>query len=401
MGSYIVEDVCLTDDYFLNKHKYFLSSESRGKYFKLNKTQYDFFYSLIPVLKNTDDREEIEKFLMETSNGNMGISQLDKILKRYNIFFESFEERKGSVEAEFTSNKLFELSLEGLQKKGKTLLNILWWILLFVSMISILGMTVLWLGEVTNLSFIDFRRTASCYKTDGTYNWLLLIIGTIMCIVVHELGHLLSANHFGIEYKSITVALKWGISPIYYIRYKNFYHHPSLHKLISILSGVWMNLFKVSVYYIVGSFIPMRELDYLILMNLMGILNNILPKGTSDGYHAFCILIGIEGIRWKMLRRVSLMLNCKDKRNEIIKDRETRLLILYFFTSYGISIYGCFNIFKAVLSYLTVFDNKILEIGLQILVGIIIFLGLSLNIVKLKNNVKRMNGNAQLCNSKP
>ena len=393
MGSYIVEDVCLTDDYFFRKHKYFLSSESRGKYFKLNKTQYEFFDALVPFLKSTDDREKIEEFVKVNSNGTVEMSQVDSLLRRYNILYDSHVERKGTVEAEFTSNKLCELPLTGIQRKCKKILNAFWWILLVISIVSISGMLVMWGLNAFHITVSDIENIDPFLENGSTYNWWLLLFGTLMCIVVHELGHLLSANHFGIEYKSITVALKWGISPIYYVRYKNFYHHKSVHKLITILSGIWMNFFMISVYCIIDSFIPMRELEYLIMMNLLGILNNILPKGTSDGYHDFCTLIGIEGIRWKMLGRVSVMLNNRERRIDIMKDRETRLLLIYFLVSYGISIFGCFKILNAALSYFSFVDNEIMKVVLQILAGVIIVTGLLLNILKLVKNVKRINEN--------
>ena len=44
----IVSDVVLSKDVFLKKNKYFLVSEEREKYLKLNKDQFNFYNAILP-----------------------------------------------------------------------------------------------------------------------------------------------------------------------------------------------------------------------------------------------------------------------------------------------------------------------------------------------------------------
>ena len=283
-----------------------------------------------------------------------------------------------------------ELSLFSLQQKLKTILNVLWWITLIFTSLLIVSAIILH-GNAIYQEYISKKVYNQKVIIDWTkINVWMILFGGIFSIVGHEIGHLLSANHYGIEWKSITIALKWGISPVYYIRYKNFYMHESWKKIIVILSGIWMNIAMIATYFILYTFKPGVELLFLITVNVMNIISNILPKGTSDGYHFFSTLIGIEGIRWKMLKKISEMLNNPKQVLNLLKDNITKLLFIYFVTSYGVSIYGCFRILNSLLNNISFLEDTNLRMLLSVLVTLVILLGFILNFFKLFKSVKRM-----------
>ena len=390
MGSYIVDDIIITEDVFLKKKKYFLSSESRGKYIRLTGNQYSVFSRIIPIMLSTDDESEIaERFRLETGQ-EIEIEKIGSVFKKHNLLYESCQERKGTVEAEFTSNKLCEIKLGKLQEKAGTVFSIMWWLLavtfiLLLAAVAAIGYMRFSAGE----ELIRLRRMDS-FSAFMNLDPLILASGLIMCIVGHEAGHLLTAHHTGIKWKSITVALKWGISAMYYVKYRNFYNNSSVNKLAVILSGAAMNLYMSMVWLLLDWYTPHIEFEIIMFVNLFGILKNLLPKGTSDGYHAFCIAAGIEGVRWKMLKSISLILNKPKDICSVLSSNENKVLFLYFILSYTVSISGFYKIIMNMVGTVTANDNITVKIFLIVGITLLIIFGFVRNIIKLFKSIKRM-----------
>lgn len=389
MASYIVDDIIVTEDVFLKKKKYFLSSESRGKYIKLTEEQYYLFSKVVPIMLSCDDEEKIEeKFFLETGQ-KIETAKISQVLERHNLLNESHQERKGTVEAEFTSNKVCELKLDRFQERFRNVFSLLWWFLA-VTFILLLGAVAagIYIRYTNGKDLISLKQMDSLgifLKMDP----LILSIGLIMCIVGHEAGHLLTAHYAGIKWKSITIALKWGISAMYYVKYYNFYNNSSRKKLAVILSGASMNLYMSMILLLLDWYAPHTEFEVIMFVNLLGILKNLLPKGTSDGYHAFCIVAGIEGVRWKMLKSISLILNKPREIAVLLKSKENIILFMYFILSYSVSVIGFYKIIMNMVGAVTA-NSIVGKLFIVIGITLIIFFGFARNIIKLFKNIKRM-----------
>lgn len=389
MASYIVDDIIVTEDVFLKKKKYFLSSESRGKYIKLTEEQYYLFSKVVPIMLSCDDEEKIEeKFFLETGQ-KIETAKISQVLERHNLLNESHQERKGTVEAEFTSNKVCELKLDRFQERFRNVFSLLWWFLA-VTFILLLGAVAagIYIRYTNGKDLISLKQMDSL----GIFlnmDPLILSIGLIMCIVGHEAGHLLTAHYAGIKWKSITIALKWGISAMYYVKYYNFYNNSSRKKLAVILSGASMNLYMSMILLLLDWYAPHTEFEVIMFVNLLGILKNLLPKGTSDGYHAFCIVAGIEGVRWKMLKSISLILNKPREIAVLLKSKENIILFMYFILSYSVSVIGFYKIIMNMVGAVTA-NSIVGKLFIVIGITLIIFFGFARNIIKLFKNIKRM-----------
>lgn len=385
----VVDDIIVYQDKFLGKVKYFMVSESRGKYIKLTKVQYEFFKDIIPLCIQAKQTKEVETYLRQTTS-NCSVDKLYKIFQKYNLLLEEKQERKNSVELEFTSTKLFQVTLDRFQEKHQRLLKFAWIMLLIISICTVLATGILfYINKAGLLEQLDQVQYNS-YKDMLSMNTIFLLIGFIWSIMCHELGHLLTANHYGMKWKNINVGLRWGVNFVYYVKYKNFYAHSSVIKLKIILAGVLMNLIQVFFYlswYLIN---PSIEVLVLLTINLFGILSNINPNGTGDGYHAFCIIAGLEGIRWKMLHVVSEIIKSPRKIKTIYQSKLNIGLLLYFVISYIVSVYTCFKVLTKYGDYFSVINNEKVRYILFSLVVCYFCLGITLNIYKLIKNLKGM-----------
>ena len=184
--------------------------------------------------------------------------------------------------------------------------------------------------------------------------------------------------------------MRWGINFVYYIKYRNFYANSSANKLKVILAGVFMNFVQACFYYSCFVYFERIEFGVLLVVNILGIINNLLPKGASDGYHAFGIITGLEGIRWKMLKTISILLNNPKRIKEVLKDYSNLLLMGYFIGSYAVSLWGCYKVLISTNNYLEMIGNSKLAMYLVYGTSLFIILSVLSNICKLYKNVKGM-----------
>jgi len=125
-------------------------------------------------------------------------------------------------------------------------------------------------------------------------------------------------------------------------------------------------------------------------MNLLCIINNVMPHGTSDGYHIFSIIIGIEGIRWKMLKIISTILTKPKQVGSMVRKKENILLLLYFLVSYALSLYSCYVLITNLTQYMNIADGSIyINVGIFIFIALII-ITICLNIKKFIKNVREI-----------
>lgn len=383
----VVDDIVLSRDEFFGKKKYFLISEKRGKYLKLTEEQYKFYDKIFQCCRNDCNEMELEKIVKEYSNEKISLKQLKETLKKYNLLKDPVvNEQKCTVELEFSSRKVCDICLNNIQIKYGKGLRFLWNVIKILSNILILIAVAFFLRNLHD-GIIGFNNT-EIYISD--INYIFLGTGLLLCVFLHEIGHLLSANYNGIEWKNINFALRWGVSLVYYVKYKNFYAHPSKAKLYTILAGVYMNFVQVCIYYIIYCYCNIPEAKFLIVVNALSISNNLLPKGTCDGYHALCILTGLEGVRWKMLKLIAKILKNPKQIITIIKDRTSLLLILYFILSYSLSLYACYNFFLYICDYLVLISNYWIRNISILFVGFIILATVMSNVIKLVRSIKRM-----------
>lgn len=228
----IIDDICVSKDEFGGKVKYFMSSDKKSQYFKLNAAQYNFFAEFIPYALKERDSLKLDQKCREISEGKISLNVICQMLQRYNLFDDD-KGIKTKVTIDLNSKKFLEIPLEKLNRKRnvwKACFNVVCIISVLIIMMSLAGLILYREHIINELSNMKFSIENVDLKS-------LIAIAFIsaLAIVLHESGHLLMAQKLGIEWKSINVSFIWGISPIFYVRYKNF--PPVRFRLTSLTAG--------------------------------------------------------------------------------------------------------------------------------------------------------------------
>lgn len=384
----IVDDIIITKETFMGRNKYFMMSESREKYIKLNQSQYDFYNLILPWFYENIEEDEIEDRLRDHTKEKVSLKNILKVFYDNNLLKEKVEEIKGKVEIDLSSKKVCEIFLDKFQTKHNKLLHYIG--------ISYFGVAFLILGVTTLLFIFGFSYISEVFTNSTSLEWkeiedtniILIILGILLSVPGHEFGHLLLSNHYGMKWKSFNFSLRWGISFVFYIKYYNFYAFPSVKRIKILLAGIYMNLVQACLWFLLFIFLQDIKLLIIVTINLFSIISNILPKGTSDGYHILCILTGLEGIRWRMIKLISTIIKKPKTLSALIKEKVNVILINYFIISYSISLFACYSLLKSAFRYLNMLDNELVSMFCFSILAILVISSVLINVTKFINNLK-------------
>lgn len=370
----VVDDLVIYEDKFLNRSKYFLCSEKRQRYVKLTYEQYVFYSNILKVFDGLHSEDDITKYLDEYTNGKITSHDVISVLDRYNLLETSNHEVTTKVEIELSSRKLLEFRLEKVQEKCKNVFNLIYYAICLISIIAILH----------TIGLLVFNQQDFNLLQDGAngFSWSDVGIGDFFCIIgfmwlsttIHEMGHLLMANHHNIKWKTITVGLLWGINPIYYIKYYNMYMHPSKVRIKVLLSGMFLNIVQACIAFNILYYTDNWYAVVIIIINIGTFISTLLPLGTTDGYHVVTIILGQEGIRWKTLTGISKMIKNPGYIKDFIHSKTNVVMLCYIIISYTFGLLGCYQVIKSVIQYFGIFhiNSKYIILGVSIIGGLIV-----------------------------
>lgn len=392
MGSFsselpqIVDDLCVSKDEFGGKIKYFMASDKKSQFFKLTKVQYEFFSEFLPYALQGHEKEQLEQKCQDLSKGMLSLDTIYQMLKKYHLLEDKTGTMQTRVAIDYNSKKMLEIPLEKLNKKRRIWQGCFRIVMLFSAFLIIFTSFKI-LGEFTQTVKLIKSIKFSLYETD-IWSFAALIIISLLAIILHEIGHLLIAQELGIEWKSISISLIWGLSPIFYIRYKNFCIHKSKDKIKVLLMGAFMNFIQILIYLQLCTAINSWVFMVGILINAGCILSCIMPLGTSDGYQILAILLGIEGARWKTLGMIGQIIKKPKNIKNIIKSREDLLFTVYILIAYIVSIWGCVELLKAVVNFFDLMN--VTSIQVYIIVTLLFIASTAFNMRKLINNISNL-----------
>jgi Zn-dependent protease/CBS domain-containing protein len=138
------------------------------------------------------------------------------------------------------------------------------------------------------------------HTLDGVGSGLISILAVFACVVLHEFGHALTARHFGITTKDITLLPIGGVS-----RLERVPEKPSQELAVS-LAGPIVNVLIAGVIYVylflTDGFKPVTGLsitngpflERLLVANVMLAVFNVLPAFPMDGGRALRALLAIR-----------------------------------------------------------------------------------------------------------
>lgn len=379
----VVDDVTLIKDKSMKDTKYFLISEKRSKYIKLSKEQYTFFEGLIPLLKK-EKIEEVKEFLHE--NSTISYEKMRTILSKHNLCTYPNTNSQSNIEFELNSRKLFEIPLFAIQKRIERVTKGIYYLNLLLIAVMLIGFPIIIIKFPVQLIDSYISQINFSILNVTKVDIIVILFAGSGSLVFHELGHLLSSNYYNVEWKSLNIRLKWGFSPVIYIRYSDMYTIDSWKRVKILGFGMINNC--ILIFFSLCLFIITNNwwFGYIALLNIGYLFSSLLPLSTSDGYHIFTIIYGSEGTRWQLLL---LLAGVIKKETSILKKFQNKKMIglfLYFILSYVIGIAGIFSIIRITLNYLNVFGFS--STVLSIFVYVMAFISLIQVLLSFKKALK-------------
>ncbi|NND34240.1 MAG: site-2 protease family protein [Saprospiraceae bacterium] len=159
------------------------------------------------------------------------------------------------------------------------------------------GFFFLWIGYIGNKAGLSRQGII----TLGIFALVLFV-----CVVLHELGHALTARRFGVQTKDIIISPIGGVARLYHMPEKPAQEliiaiaGPAVNFVIAIILGVYLYLFTVQGLMPVGD--PEKIFDVssnflpaLFWLNTALIVFNLIPAFPMDGGR---ILRSLLSMRW-------------------------------------------------------------------------------------------------------
>lgn len=383
-----VSDLKIYQERFLGKDKFFMVSEQREKYLKLSRMQYEFYKQITVFMDGKHTEQDLDEKLHVMTAGKMNAEQLINTMYRSNLLEKQYEEPNSKVELELSSTKVCEIPLKAFQEKNSKAIKAFDIAINSIAILTIFYALYLMVFNVDLIAEVIKETRVFSWKEVAPFDFLLIVFLGFISVPIHELGHLLAAHRCGIGWKSFTFSMKWGINPVYYIKYYNFYANNSVKKIKVLISGIYFNFIQACLYFILLVHFLDWRMAVLSIINLGCVVSCMMPSGTSDGYHLVSLLLGVEGIRWKMIELVSCLIKEPRMVLKKLRQKENIVLLMYFLVSYGIGIYGCYALLFSLIDYLHIFsfDKTIIVVMLSAFV----LLSVIYNFIQFIRKLKKM-----------
>ncbi len=348
----LVDDIVLFKDPGVFKKKYYLISNGRNVCLKLDEAKYTFFSKIIPYFNGNYSRDKIEKMTEVDFGEVFPISQLIDFFKKHKLFKEQEAEYKSKIEFEMSGKKIKEINLEKMCIKGKKFFDIIYRCTIIFSIITIITALFLLFSRFDVVFAIQNETKAFNWSSVKIYEYIFIIIGVIITLIFHEMGHIVSAIRSGVTVKSISFYMLFGIAPVFFVKYKNINLSPSLTRIKIMLSGIYINLFLVCFFFILLNFTSYWIFAVIMLINIGCIFSALSLMGTTDGYFALTTIFNIEGLRWNALKTISAILNKRESLLCVFKDFKTFIFAGYIVICYLTSFFMLNYYIKLVTKYI-------------------------------------------------
>lgn len=199
---------------------------------------------------------------------------------------------EGYNEADKSSIKLYEKSLEGIKIKSKNIVKITNWFknLLILNIVSCIILSVNYFIHNDAIILLNYHN--SYFKT-----YLLVNIFMVISFVLHEIAHVISAQKYGASCEKFAFLLYWFFIPMMYVKNKNLYSLPKKNLIKVLLSGIALNFFIFTFSFNLFYVFHIDICRVIGLANLKIALVNLIPLSLSDGYFIFTLLLGKPNLR--------------------------------------------------------------------------------------------------------
>jgi putative peptide zinc metalloprotease protein len=224
------------------------------------------------------------------------------------------------------------------------------------------------LNQVENIQIIDY---------------FLIYCFVFIIMFVHEIGHTISAIKYNIIPKSIGFGI-YFIFPVLYTDLTKIWKLKTNEKIIINLSGIYFQIIIEVILFIIKSIIVKNEiLDYLIISNLILMLNAFNPFFKYDGYWIYSDYFKIKNLRKKSNNYIRTIFNKKNENTSLSLKIYSYLSIIFVF----LQIYGLFYFTKINISKIIFYkhENEFL-ITINVILNLIFIFIL---LVKIQKTIKK------------
>ncbi len=131
-----------------------------------------------------------------------------------------------------------------------------------------------------------------------TLIWMWVI--QVPSILLHELSHAAVAYKLGAKPQELSVCVFYYIGLALYVRIPGIYFLPPWKRILIWISGIAANLILAALFVVVYQFSPsviQLPLSVGIIVNLLIIINNLIPLMYSDGYYILSTILKVPNLR--------------------------------------------------------------------------------------------------------
>jgi len=152
----------------------------------------------------------------------------------------------------------------------------------------------------------------------GTSFFLIFVLSLFVCVVLHELGHALSARHYGVKTIDIILSPIGGVARLTHLPEKPLHElvialaGPMVNVVIALLVGVILWISREDPFLVYGEDIdaflnPSNYLPLLMIINITLVIFNMIPAFPMDGGRVLRALLSMKLGRLKATQIASII----------------------------------------------------------------------------------------------
>lgn len=214
-----------------------------------------------------------------------------------------------SNELELNSLNLVKLDISFISKINKHIIDFFYYLFSFSFVVAVfIFIFLLFKGEITFSNYIQYANRNSYGK-----EFLIVLIAGIPSMVLHEISHILTAQHYGYSPKHLGFSLHFYFIPMYYVITPGMYLLDRSKRMHYHLSGVMANFVLFAVFNLIAYFTKDSIYYVLAFSNLQVVIFNLMPFNLTDGYFVMCLIFKKINLRLQFIELLSFRKNLKNQ----------------------------------------------------------------------------------------
>lgn len=310
---------------------YCIGNDETGDFVKVPGDEVAVIESVIHYFDGKRSIKWIHDRILETMDLDVSVGRIFEIFRKANLIENSPSENPD--EFQITSTMLIRKNLRALFKGHPRLTGIIFYpIFLLGTLSTILGLG-LFILNYNNFHSADIFSIEESTALGIMVSFIIIYASSF----VHEMGHVITAWHFGVPPKEVRVLLYLGCFPMLFLNIPNIYTISRRRRIFISLAGVYTNLVVASLaalFLFIFKPAPLIH-QFLIQITLLNIITPIFilnPFLPGDGYFLAVNAFKTPNIRKHAFEKLRKLFRAEWSKKDI-------LFIAYGLISISISAY--------------------------------------------------------------